>query len=253
MKKLIALLMALVFCLLLCACGTSPESSTVDEVAAALAEEYSTVDEVVAALAEYYTNTKENNKIITENESICKYFHKDHIDDEIWKKLNETVDEDGNSAFSMTEIHTLYNICNQENGFDDWFEFINVGSDDRDVPFIMYGDSGMTISRLTDSIENKFKDPESVSIKDAWVCFALPDGANDIDDFKTYENGCRYIILAEISAKNSFGAYDSSFFRIEGNVHWSSWTRSIKETSLAIDLLTRPSRIDGYGVWTRII
>lgn len=243
MKKAISLLLALVMCLYLCACGSDP-----------LAQEYATVDEVVNALVENYDNPKEQHQTVQANTSITKYFHKDHIDDEIWKKLKEETDKDGNSVFSMSEIHYFYNICNQENGFDDWFEFINVGSDGVDVPFIMYGGSGMTVDKLTDSIKKKFKDPNSVSIDNAWVCFALPSGAEDSEDFKLYEDGCRYVILAEVRAKNGFGAFDASICRIEGSVNWSSWTFSVKETDLTYSLLTRPTtQVDGYGAWSRIL
>ena len=242
MKKYISLLLAFLMCLALCACGTDP-----------LAEEYATVDEVVNALASHYTDPKEQHKTVQANSSIYKYFQRDHIDDEIWKKLKDITDKDGNSVFSMSEIHNLYNICNQTNGFDDWFEFINVGSDGVDKPFIMYGDSGMTVDELTESIKRKFKDPDSVSINNAWVCFALPNGAVDAEDFKLYEDGCRYVILAEVRAKNGFGAYDSSICKIEGSVGWSSWTFSVKETDLSMSLLTRPSvQMDGYGAWSRI-
>jgi len=81
----------------------------------------------------------------------------------------------------------------------------------------MYGNSGMTIDELTESISRKFKDPDSVSIKNAWVCFELPDGAEAGDGFTLFEEGCRYVILAEISAKNGFGAYDT--VEADGSIH----------------------------------
>ena len=242
MKKAMMLILTLVLCLSLCSCGKDP-----------LAEEYATADEVVNALAENFNDPKEQHETIQANASICKYFHAEYVDDEIWKKLKEVTDEDGNSVFSMSEIHYLYNICNQQNGFDDWFEFLNVASEGIDMPFIMYGDSGMTVDELTDSIKKKFKDPSSVSIDNAWVCFALPDGAENADDFRVYEKGCRYVILAEVNGKNSFGALGTSICRIEGSVNWSGWTFSVQETSLSSSLLTRPTtQMEGYGAWSRV-
>ena len=243
MKKIISFVLVLVMCLSLCACGTDP-----------LTQEYATADEVANVLADHFTDPPKQHEAVQTNSSISKYFHKDHIDDEIWKKLKTITDKDGNSVFSMSEIHYFYNICNQENGFDDWFEFINVGSDGVDKPFIMYGDNEMTVDKLTRSIKGKFKDPDSVSIDNAWVCFALPNGAVAAEDFKLYEEGCRYIILAEVRAKNGFGASDTSVCRIEGSVNGSNWTFSVKETSLSKSLLTRPSsQVDGYGAWSRIL
>jgi len=242
MKRILVLFLAVALCASLCACGNPLE------------KEYSTIDEVVQVLAENYSVSKEINEIIQANPSIAQYFHKDHLDDEIWKKLREVTGEDGNPALSMTEIHTLYNVCNQENGFDDWFEFINIPDGDIDKPFIMYGNSGMTIDELTESISRKFKDPDSVSIKNAWVCFELPDGAEAGDGFTLFEEGCRYVILAEISAKNGFGAYDTAVFVIEGSVKWSGWTFSVNETSSSISLLTKPTAdYEGYGEWSRIL
>ena len=244
MKKWIALLLAAMMCLGLAACGPEP-----------LAEEYATVDEVVNALASHFTDPSKQHETVKANDSICKYFHEDHIEDEIWKKLKSVTGKDGNPVFSMSDIHYLYNICNnQGNGFNDWFEFINVGDEDADVPLIMYGSSGMTTEELTSSIKRKFKDPDSVSIDNAWVCFALPDGAENSPGFKKYEKGCRYVILAEVSAKNGFGAYTTSVCKIQGDVHWSGWTFSVEETDLSSSLLTRPTnQIDGYGAWSRIL
>ena len=242
MKRYIAALLALVMCLSLSACGADP-----------LAEEYASVDEVVAALAEHFDNPEKQYKTIQSNPSICQYFHKDHLNDEIWKKLKEVSGEDGSSVFLMSDIHYLYNICNQTNGFDDWFEFLNVGSDGADEPFIMWGDSGMTKSKLTESIQDKFKDPDSVSIENAWVCFELPEGVDASEGFDVYEENCRYVIYAAVRANNGFGAADASVCKIEGHISWSGWTFSVKETGTYVSLNTRPvTDIDGYGAWSRI-
>lgn len=242
MKKVISLILALLLCISLCACGNS------------LSKDCADIDEAVEVLAASYKDPPKDHKKVKENESIYRYFQKSHVEDEIWKKLKEATDKSGNSAFSMSEIHNLYNVCNQVNGFDDWFEFINVGTDDFDMPFIMYGDSGLTVDELTRSISRHFKDPSSVSVDNAWICFELPAGAESSKDFKMYDYGCRYIVLAEVSAKNGFGAFSESVCWIEGSVNWSSWTFSVKETSMSSSLLTRPTaEIEGYGAWSRLL
>lgn len=244
MKKTVSLILAFVMCLSLCACDSGSGSDP-------LAEEYSTIDEVVNALATHYTNPSEQWETIRSNPSIYEYFQKDHIKDEIWRKLKDVKDENGNSVFSMSKICSIYGVCNNVNGYNDWFERINVGSDGTDIPFIMYGNEKMTVEKLTSSIKSKFKDPDSVSIDNAWICFALPEDANGSNDFLVYEDGFRYVIFAEVRAKNGFGAFDKTICRIEGSV---GWTFSVKDTGSSSSLLTRPTtQIEGYGTWSRIL
>lgn len=252
MKKALSLMLALLMCLSLCACGVNP-----------LEKECASIDEVVTVLAENYDNTEEDRKLIKANPTIYQYFRKDYFEEEIWKKLNGVKDESGNAVFSLSEIHSLYNICNQlgeinaEPGadvpmgdlFDTWFEYINVHGE----PFIMYGDSGMTVKKLTESIKKKFKDPDSVSIENAWICYALPEGAESEESITLYDEDCRYVILAEVRAKNGFGAYGVSVCRIEGSIGWGSWTFGVEETSSSASLLTRPyNKVSGYSEWYRL-
>ena len=252
MKKTTGILLALLMVLSLVACGEGVPSSsdTIKNTATTeLEKEFSTVDEVVIALTEYYNNPKEQNETVKANASICKYFHEDHVNDRIWEKLYNVTDKDGKRVFSLRQINSLYNICNQTNGYDNWYEYINIATDGHDEPFVMYGSNEMTVQMLTDSIKNKFKDPDSVKIGNAWICFALPAGAQNASDFNVYDKKCRYIILAEVSAKNGFGALDTSIIRIEGSVYW---TYSVMDTGTYYSLLTRPRQYDGYGAWSRV-
>ena len=262
MKKVLSLILALVLCLSLCACSNP------------LAEEFSSIDEVVAALAEHY-DSEEDHQTIKENTSIAKYFQKDHMNDEIWKKLSAVTDESGNKVFFMSEIYDLYNVCNNpyltfdsKSGSDGeavageapsdndewtWFRFLNVGTDGYDKPLAMYGPNAMTVDRLTSSIKHHFKDPDSVSVENAWMCIQLPEGVVNADDFMLYEES-RYIMLAEIRGKNSFGATVSDTFKITGDFRGDSWTFGVRENEYPVfSLLGRPSfEIDGYGDWMRI-
>jgi len=222
MKKTIALVLAIIMCMGLVACGKP------------LAKECANISEAVEILTANYEDPAKDNAVIRENESVVKYFTKDYIDDEIWRDLMAATDEEGNAALSLSEIHIIYNVCNSVNGFDDWFEFINISIDGRDCPFIMYGDSGMDIAEVEDIVGE--------SVENAWVCFALPEGAEA--GFKEFEEGCRYKMLVEAGGE---------IYAVEGDVSWSGWTRSCDKTGLHDSLLTMPADQEGYSTWTRII
>lgn len=217
MKRIVCFILALTMLLALCGCGKSASDPVLDPLSA----DYSSVDEVVAVLLENYTGTDEQKQAIAKNESIRRYFQEDHIDDEIWEKLYEAKGEDGLSVISLSKIYVLYDICNA----GDWFNYLNVGSSSG-LPFIKFSDNILTEDVLKEKIKDKFRDPDSVTIEDTRICFELPQNASDSGDFVRFDENCGYVIYANIRAKNGFGAYDISTYKISGRITGSGWSVS---------------------------
>lgn len=253
MKRAGAFFLALMMGVSLAACSEGAKGPEVFK------RECGSAEEVVELLAEHYTGTKEEHEIMRKNESIYKYFRKENAEGEMWKKLRSLTDEEGMPVFSLREVSNLYNACNQladidaeegvavplEGLMDFWYEYISIEGE----PLIMYGSDALTVKKLVDSIKKKFKDPESVSIENAWICFEFPEGAESAEDFKVYDEDCRYVVRASVRAKNGFGANDMAVCVIEGDV---GWTFSVKETSGTSDLLIRPTAMTGYSEWYRL-
>lgn len=210
MKKILTLALIVALCIFLFACNAESVAETVAPPHP-FTKNYETVDEVVAVITANYNGTAKHDEMIEQNESIAKYFREDYADTEIWRLL----DEAEGSELYMSQIHYLYKICNQTPTKSNWYDLINIGDG---TPFAHYRSDTPTPSSLEKAVKNKFKDPDSVEVRNAKIAYVMPEGTTDPNGFKYFDEDIHYYIFAEIYANNSFGGRTMDIYCITGRV-----------------------------------
>lgn len=204
MKKILAMVLALLMCLSLCACGKP------------LSEDYQTEDELVAALEEYFsdenwdglTGDKYDKKVsefteaLQNNTAIHHYFQKSDAAVQLAYRLCEETSIGEYFAFDVFEA------CNT----DDWFYGIANPEDSLGWPLFYkaWGNDQPTCASIADEIRDDFIDPLSVSVLGGSIGFKDP-----VDGFFSVPFSYRGVV--KVRAANKLGAYITQQYVITGS------------------------------------
>lgn len=211
MKKRMSLVLALVICLSLCACGDSgPHPLSID---------FQTEEELVSALELYFSdenwdglekeqwNEKVNefSNVLSNNTSIHHYFQKSDEAIALAYRLS-----DDTSSIGQYFTWLVFDSCNTS----EWYAGIADNDSIVDRPLFIsawYYDRP-TFNSVADAIRDNFKDPFSVSVLSGEWSFIKP-----VDGY--YEGGrLEYVGIVDVRATNSFGGYVTQKYVIKGTI-----------------------------------
>lgn len=213
MKKAISLLLAIVMMLAFCACGTQKEDSAPHPLSA----NFQTEDELVAALETFFKSgwggeteedfteaVKEVREVLKNNTSIHHYFQKS--DEAI--ALAHRLCADGSIGELWARL--VFSSCNTS----EWYVGIaNSVNEYHTTPlfFTAWYYDQPTYTTVADAIRDNFKGPLSVSVLSGEWLFIEP-----VDGY--YEGPLKYVGIVNVRATNSFGAYLTQEYVIEGSI-----------------------------------
>jgi len=210
-RRIIPIMLAVVLTLSLCACGDggphplSVNFQTEDELVTALEAFFSsdwggTTDE------EFEEELKEVREVLTNNTSIHHYFQKS---DEAIALAHRLCEE---STVGSLWTLVVFDACN----ISEWYIGIAEKEDEgslyiRPLFFSGWYYDTPTLSTVADAIRDNFKDPLSVSVLNGEWSFIEP-----VDGY--FEGPLKYVGIVEVRATNSFGAYLTQKYVIEGKI-----------------------------------
>ena len=251
MKKSLSLLLIILMCFSLCACGKAGhyedamalmDEGNYEEARAifleledyedsadkmwecekiiALSSRYNNIDDLAIALVTYFEGTEEDIAILRTNTDIHSFFQQENNGIETYHKLAEKftvafTDEYGSDLVQVEELSADY--IPQGKLIYEIFNACSssnwfMGIDTGYEPLGFSGDNCMpTIKEITQDVKGRFKDPSSVTVSNAW--FAV---VSEIEN-GVYTMPMEYVIIADIRATNSFGGYIQDTYLLTGN------------------------------------
>lgn len=214
-KRIIFLILVVILTATLCACGTQKEDSAPHPLSA----NFQTEDELVEALVAFFSSddwhretveemTKEANavrEVLTANTAIHHYFQESDeaiaLAHRLWASIND-------------ETFLVFDACNTT----EWYIGIaenkteaNTSSRVWPLFFCVWNYNRPTFDTVADGIRDNFKDPLSVSVLSGEWLFIEP-----VDGY--FEGPLKYVGIVNVRATNSFGAYLTQEYVVEGSI-----------------------------------
>ena len=207
-KRIISLMLVVIFTVALCACGNGGNSAPHP-----LSVNFQTEDELVAALETFFSSDwgdedfavalKDVREVLKANTSIHHYFQKS---DEAIALAHRLC---GDGSIGSLWAWVVFGSCNTS----EWYAGIADETGFYTKPLFLqawYYDQPTYIT-VADAIRDNFKDPLSVSVLSGEWLFIEP-----VDGY--FEGPLKYVGIVNVRATNSFGAYLTQEYVIEGSI-----------------------------------